>query len=237
MCSVSWLRGEERLSLVFNRDEQKSRGLALPPSLMSLDGDVQYLSPTDKDSGGTWIMVNAYGLIACLLNYYSAEPVEHSRSRGDIVPQLAACGNVSQGVLSLQVMDLTRYNGFVILLLSPSEEARCLRWDGRLLEERPSVGFLTSSSYRTEEVCAHRQSLYEQADVSSLTDLLELHASHQGPEPAYGVCMHRDDAMTVSQCVIEVDADRIQVRYADGSPCAAELSAGLSIAREAGCPK
>ena len=47
MCSVSWLLEKKGYQVFFNRDEQKSRALALPPKKYTLDG-VDVLMPLDQ---------------------------------------------------------------------------------------------------------------------------------------------------------------------------------------------
>lgn len=61
-----------RLSGVFNRDEQKSRALALAPAIYDRQG-VSVMMPLDPQGQGSWISLNQFGLSLCLLNNYQAE--------------------------------------------------------------------------------------------------------------------------------------------------------------------
>ena len=61
-------------------------------------------------------------------------------------------------------------------------------------------------------------------DAGTLPWVKRLHSSHD-PEPgAYSVCMHRDDAVTVSMTLVEVSGDTATMRYHDGSPCQSHSS-------------
>ena len=75
MCTVTWRRSEDRLDLLFNRDELRTRGRAIPPTISQNSEGPVVISPTDSDAGGTWLGSNELGLTLCLLNIYRAEVV------------------------------------------------------------------------------------------------------------------------------------------------------------------
>ena len=54
MCTVSWMLQANGYQLFCNRDEKKTRPIALPPRVHSCAG-VQFLAPVDTQSGGSWL--------------------------------------------------------------------------------------------------------------------------------------------------------------------------------------
>lgn len=115
------------------------------------------------------------------------------------------------------------------------------RWTGNRLRRLPIKEFLTSSSVHYEQVHAARMhnatrmnildddhtictSLDEAATPQSNVCNRALrhhtfHTGHDADSGATSVCMHRDDARTVSLSEITVSHSLVQFRYFDGSPC------------------
>ena len=82
MCTLTWWRGESgELEIFFNRDERKTRPVADPPSRFESDG-VSFLSPRDPKGGGTWMTVNEYGIVVCLLNKWELEGCSNPLPKG-----------------------------------------------------------------------------------------------------------------------------------------------------------
>jgi len=89
MCTVSVIPlGTDALRLACNRDELRTRAIALPPTIQTF-GERRAILPTDPDSGGTWIAVNDAGVVFTLLNAKPAgalvpspRPGEKVRERG-----------------------------------------------------------------------------------------------------------------------------------------------------------
>src|SRR5438045_4246173 len=67
MCTVSWIRGSGGYHLLCNRDEKKSRAVALAPRIQAR-GWVRFIAPVDPDHDGSWIAVNEFGVSVCVLN-------------------------------------------------------------------------------------------------------------------------------------------------------------------------
>ena len=243
MCTLTWQFNESKTGyyLVFNRDELKTRQKALPPQLQQSDEGVSYIAPTDADAGGTWIAVNQFGLTVCLLNYYQAkEPQDKDNliSRGKVVQRLGVCRTIDEASAMLAAMDLSRYRGFQLVFLH--EHVACYRWDTENLQAVTPTMPMTSSSEAADEVCAFRKMLFEQYHCEdSLQNLLDYHASHalpedQVPSPGGGqfsVCMHRENAQTVSQTIVQVNDQEISMAYVDGSPCRTEASSHTVLQR------
>ncbi|WGW01023.1 hypothetical protein QF117_09440 [Vibrio sp. YMD68] len=147
MCSVSWLVDEHGYQIFFNRDEQKSRALALPPRQITVDG-TDVIMPIDPVGSGSWISLNEFGLSLCLLNNYQG-PANHSQglvnndqgsvnneqgvmpsainekketlmSRGLLLKHLSSYSEVEKVEQAFRQWDLHRFAPFTLLAFSPS---------------------------------------------------------------------------------------------------------------------
>lgn len=229
MCTVSWLRHAGGYELFCNRDERHSRKPAAPPAVREARG-VRFVAPTDGDHGGSWVGVNEAGLTLCLLNGYevarTAATEGNYRSRGLLLTGLLDCLTVSQVGGRVLGADLSRYRPFTMAVLTPDEPALLVRWaDGRKSFDAAGDAAmpLTSSSHRGDEVSAARRSLFrrmvDESGVVTPEFLREFHRSHEPERGAFSVCMHRDDAATVSFSHVKVDGRVIEFSYQPLSPC------------------
>ncbi|HIJ65267.1 MAG TPA: hypothetical protein HPP77_04880 [Candidatus Hydrogenedentes bacterium] len=102
MCTVTLYRDATSVLVTMNRDELHARAPERPPTVFEEAGSRgQWMAPIDGEAGGTWMGVNACGVVACLLNAYLpgdtvSRPRAPSRlSRGTIVPAILAQGDGS----------------------------------------------------------------------------------------------------------------------------------------------
>lgn len=227
MCTLTWALGPDGFDLFFNRDEALTRQRALPPTVTERDG-LSVAAPTDADAGGTWIAVNSRGLALCLLNGYSvtdggrAAPV----SRGLLVSSLASaptCADAARRVRSLQ---LKQYRSFHLVAFEPGQAPLQVSWDGRSLgarslrdTDRP----LSSSSLDPAGASENRRDLLRGLErAGGRLEAADLEAFHRGHLPVAGaqsVCMHRDDAHTVSLTHVSVSPDSVLLHYCPEAPC------------------
>lgn len=234
---MSWFKTIDGYELFFNRDEIKTRRRAEVPTIYS-DSNVKIASPTDTDAGGTWISANHYGITFCLLNHYEKEQlIRHTdwMSRGDIIRRLAIHSSLPNVENNFSLIDLGQYKPFRLYVLDRSGKSVFFTWDGqKVLKEYDIITPRSSSSYKPEMVRKARKNLFLSKKLSESKDrqaYIDFHKSHEPGKSAYSVCMHRDNASTVSFSHIVVDAQRVAFAYADGSPCEAELSAPLEMKR------
>lgn len=225
MCTVTWLREGDSYSVFFNRDELKTRARALPPACQMQNG-VSYLAPVDPDGGGTWLGVNQFGLTCGVLNNYAITNVRSRsfRSRGLLVPALLDCASPFAALSKLRTLPLDDFRPFFLLLLSPRQPQVLCTWNGDALHFDENVSLpLSSSSFDTQRVVENRRN--EFAALSARQQFLNqkflasYHASHSSSGGAYSVCMHRDDASTVSYSQINVTPAQIEFLYTPGAPC------------------
>jgi len=220
MCTVSWLQQANGYQLFCNRDEKRTRAVALPPRVVVQDG-VRCIAPIDGDFGGTWIGVNQFGVSMCLLNGANVSGREAPRqarlSRGHFL--LSVLGGKSAAVARRRFdqADLEPFAPFTLLVLQAGEFVTILEWTGTaklILPYGDSCNPLVSSSVDSTEVQRARRIAF--AWKSSLMDF---HADHGDGASAYTPCMHRPDAETVSFSRIDVDASEARFYYSPASPC------------------
>ncbi len=239
MCTMTWFVNEDGYDLFFNRDERLTRSRALLPSIQSHEspqGDLFYISPTDADAGGTWIASNEFGITVCLLNHYQFEQIETYKnwiSRGEIVRRFSNITELGQAELMFNTMELDDYRAFRMFIIEPSGSNRLMVWDGHSGRiERNATMPKSSSSVDAKHVKALRKQLFVDSNLEgskSADAYIEYHSSHLPSRSKDSVCMHRDDAQTVSLSHVRVSATEVAFRYADGSPCEVALSAPLLL--------
>jgi Transport and Golgi organisation 2 len=225
MCSVSFLPREGGFVLAMNRDELISRVPALPPRVHHR-GDLAVLCPSEP-SGGTWIGVNNAGMVFSLLNWHSQPDctAEDLISRGEVVRALLSGRRSSAAAAILKELPLRRINPFRLIAVSLPE---------RLLTEwRSGSGALTSrvhpwkrhhwfsSGFDEGRAIQIRRGVCAQfpGDLEDLATLRKLHATHLPVAGPFSLCMHREDAATVSYTEISIRDHTAFMSYLSGSPC------------------
>ena len=228
MCTLTWAWSADGYELFFNRDEQRTRAAALPPSLHERAG-TRWIAPTDPDGGGTWLGVNDHGLAIGLLNGYrrpDRAPRELT-TRGALVASLLDVASLDELGARLERRDLRRFRPFSIVAFDPLRRARRAEWDGERFElcalgdaQRP----VCSSSLDPIGAGASRRRVYaETVEAAGRLDsaLLEsFHASHAPERGALSPCMHRADAHTVSFSRLVVTRAELEFHYSPAAPCA-----------------
>ena len=201
MCTLTWTRDSKGgLDLYFNRDELKTREVAEAPKVFKV-GETRFLSPIDPQGGGTWMLANEHGVVVCLLNKWELQgrEVEAPLSRGKLV--LGMAGVKSLAELPAFLEDLEHYHAFTLALLTPEGDC-CWQWDGSNLQMEEMPPFLTSSSFRFEEVSKSRAACFAEGSRGR-----EFHASPNEVASAYSVRMNRPDAQTWSRSHLRVDRE------------------------------
>ena len=242
MCTISWctaqaLSPSKRLDIFFNRDESKLRSKALLPEVFEHQ-DTRTLYPIDPQGGGTWISVNEYGLVLSLLNFYQGRlPKGRLLSRGQIVKDASSCRTFSEVKALVSSLELSKYAPFSLLCFDPEAdnyaEVPLIRWNGKDLAFLMQKSPLISSLFDFEAVFASREKQYFDAFESEPTpdQLLAFHRSHKPEASAYSVCMHREDAQTVSLSHISLALKEAAFNYYDGSPCTQQQANSFVLER------
>jgi hypothetical protein len=218
MCTVTWQRENGGYQLLCNRDERKSRGIASAPRVYRSSAATNYVSPRDRDHGGTWLAANEHGLTLCLLNA-NGQNARASISRGALPQALIDARNAEEAMRLLLKLDLPRFKPFTLAGLDASSGAHIARWDGTMLQlsQDPSpLGLLTSSSLDPAKASELRSCELAKGRHESL---LSFHQSHGDGDLRFSPCMHRDDAETVSFSWISCQDGELRFYYSPGSPC------------------
>jgi hypothetical protein len=226
MCTVSWVHETNGYQLFCNRDEKRERPAADPPAILCLE-NVQAGAPRDKPFGGTWVGVNEFGLGMALLNRYPDPNLgEPSTSRGLVIGALLSAPSSGEVARRLRRLDLGRYPPFTLAFLEPGCSASAFLWDGSerlLVPHADALLPLVSSSVDQPGVERQRRleflALRKAARDLTPEALAKFHRSHGAEAGAKSVCMHRDDAETVSFTRIVVNRECVRLQYWPDSPC------------------
>lgn len=239
MCTVSWFFNENGYELFFNRDESRTRQIALPPTIHQAEG-THFIAPIDKDAGGTWIGVNQYGMSLCLLNYYQGSPLSNSNgkdyiSRGQLVKSLLSCQSPLEVIQQTEMFNWQQFRPFILVIFAPDEAVNALTWNGESehLQTTDVKPPLASSSFQPKTVInGRRQQFLTATPFDSAGIYRAFHASHNPERDAYSVCMHRPDAHTVSFSHIAVRENDVAFHYTPGSPCATSADPPVTLIRQ-----
>ncbi len=252
--------------LATNRDESVQRGEAQPPTLRAIGGR-QVLAPEDRDAGGTWIGVDDAGRCLAILNgdgAPAAPPPDPPVSRGLLVLELLEdldAGALQRALERRRAAGRMPYRPFKLVLATPgdgggSREATLLRgdWDGATLAFHELVGptCIVSSTRQPEQATAARGAAFARMlpslpppDAPGAVHEREasqrrVHASHSAEAPHGGpltICMHRDEARTVSSTQVVVTAGEVSMRYQPGPPCEGRVALTTALRRSGVGPR
>lgn len=229
MCTVTIVPkadSSDAFRMAASRDELHGRAPALPPQQHERAG-VQSLMPIDPASEGTWVGVNEHGLALTLLNYNPATPpTDRDRSRGTVIPRLLHAASVEEVVALAGSIEADRMMPFRLvacdgksLLLwrstEPIEQAEVGPWSGEPV-------MFTSSGLGDHLVEGPRRALFDESfgdDASAYVDEQAAFHRHRWPGKEHlSVCMHREDARTVSYTVVDVEPAGMTMVYHPDRP-------------------
>jgi uncharacterized protein with NRDE domain len=188
-----------------NRDEYYAR-LGEPPQFLS--GPLMAVGGRDPLAGGTWLGVNARGVVAAVTNRFRGPIPQNPRSRGLLVRDLLACPTAKRAVeLATNELNTGHYAGCNVFC-GDSERAVIIEgaeWmrirplppglhviangdinDGSDMRVLHALDWLGQQDYSTANFC-----------VKSLKVLCAMPAGEYPP-----MCLHGDDRGTVSSSII-----------------------------------
>jgi len=209
-----------------NRDERRTRQLAIPPQITGA-GTLEAVYPRE-DGGGTWIAANALGIAFALLNRNSRPGSGAKlRTRGEVIPAVLECTGMKETVAIMERMDLRGIFPFRMVGFFPREGTLAQwNWDSHQLElfKLPWQARHWFSSGISDELAREVRGLtcsnaWRFPHAGSDEWLRQLHSSHVPARGSFSVCMHRPDAATVSYTEIEYEGATITMRYHQGQPC------------------
>ncbi len=235
MCTVSFVPRKNGYSLGMNRDEQRARAEALPPRFVRI-GDLNALMPSEP-RGGTWIGSNKFHITFALINWYEVTRTVNgtATSRGDIIPHLLESASSDGAASRMGGIDLRRTKPFRLIGVFPGEKKILeWRWDLRRINTLPhpwktqvwiSSGHDEAGAQITRHAEFYRR--LKQASLGSADWLRRFHRSHKPECGPYSVCMHREDAATVSYTEVLVQRSQLVMNYLADSPCSRKKFASV----------
>jgi hypothetical protein len=227
VCTLSFIPRKNGYVLGMNRDEKTDRIEALPPKSF-WQGERFVIGPSEP-KGGTWITINNKGTTFALINWYSAASTDAGKriSRGLVVRTV--CGSNSGELVTsvLKQLTLRRINPFRLIGIFPAKKKIIeWRWNRkRLVQKGHNWRAQQWASSGFDELTAQkfRRRLFEKAllqkSSGSMAWLRQLHRSHLPSRGPFSICMHREDAETVSYTEIIVSGGLATMRYHSGIPC------------------
>ena len=246
MCTLSWQIRDNRLTVVFNRDERFSRPDAHPPDTETIDG-VRVLAPRDPEGGGTWIAANEFGMVVCLMNNYRAgsheEPDKVYQSRGLLVRSLSPFSDLHRLRKKLADIELHSYRPFHLVVFAGTFPPVEWQWNGRQLTEivgAPPV--LTSAGILPDYIARRRTRLFHKATDGFTRGISEeaqlaLHRSRRPWPPIMSVAMRWRNRGTVSLTQVKVAPGEVIMRYHPGDPATTRQPVATSRLKRTGSPK
>lgn len=229
MCSLTFWPRRDGFRLAMNRDEQRRRIPGRPPECFQV-GQRRILHPTEP-GGGTWISLNDHGVVFALLNAYSIEtqstPDAGFRSRGAIILALRDAVACDEASARLQALNLRSTRPFRLFgFFDRGRQIQEWTWNAAtvsLARHRSVPAAWHSSGYQEPEAQRLRgetvRSRLQDPDAGTLEWLRRLHGSHAPVCGPFSICMHREDAATVSYSEVEVTAAAMTLRHHQGALC------------------
>jgi len=194
-----------------SRDESPLRPRAIPPREIRLGG-MSALMPIDPQGGGTWIGVNASGLVLAILNKSDPDvPGTGRESRGVIIPSLVPLARAPDVLAAALALDARRFRGFRLVIIDRHALHIVVGDGGRtqytMHEADLDMWCLASSGLGDALVEPPRQALFRDLVVPTRNRLVAQRAyhEHRWPEsPHLSVDMVRGEARTVSITAVEI---------------------------------
>lgn len=215
---------QPRIRLVANRDELRSRPVALSPMRRQC-GTVDAILPIDPVSDGTWIAASQAGLIMTLLNVHTeitsgASPAFPMKSRGTIIPSLLPCNSLELAIKTTAALDPIDFPPFRLLILDVNHLCEVVS-NGASIHIHPVTAidrpfFFTSSGLGDHLVDPPRRALFESESRNGKFSPAVQDSFHRhtwADRPHLSVLMNREDARTVSRTTIELSPRDVSMKY------------------------
>lgn len=231
MCTVTFVPRQGGYGVGMNRDEQRTRVPGVFPGVPSLGGSsgtCDVIGPSEP-TGGRWTVSNARGVTLALLNWYAQRgpELDAPRSRGELVTCLAGVGTLAEAEDEIRETDLERFRPFRLVAFFGREKMiREWRWNGTepmIRDHGWSPQIWASSGYDETGAQENRVTQFRawlgRGALEDWAGLEGFHRSHEPERGALSVCMHRDEAATVSLTMFQIESRRVTMDYWGGAPC------------------
>jgi uncharacterized protein with NRDE domain len=188
-----------------NREEFYARA-ATPPQL--LDDPLPALAGIDLQAGGTWLGVNARGVLLAVTNRLKSTLPDRPRSRGLLVRELLQSASAAEAVTqATQELEQNRYAG--CNLLCADQQQACVIMAGDWLRVRPlppGIHVLTSHDVNdgSDRRLGHALWWLSQRSYANVAELVET-LKNLCSQPGDGdppMCLRGSDRGTVSSTIV-----------------------------------
>ena len=248
MCTLAiYFETFERYPVVIaaNRDEYVSRP-AIAPAV--LNENPQVIGGKDLVAGGTWLGINAHGMVAGLLNRHVDRTIDPARrSRGLLCLDVLRTASIREAVDLLAHESAADYNPFNLLAASRDEAIVAYNFGDRIevVSLKPGFHLLTNlniDDFECPKISRSWQSFAELADDPEfardplagrerLRALLSDHLIQLDSRigRANAICVHGDGYGTRSSSLIFLGRDGGTAAhfFAPGPPCVTEHASAL----------
>lgn len=212
------------LVIAANRDEYLERPSEGPALWAGQAHPV--VAPRDLRAGGTWLGVNAEGLLAAVTNRPVARRDEGCGSRGQVVLQALEARGAREAAASLAGLGPDLFNPFNLLVADGQEAFAVVYEGGARVRELASGVHVIGNADPDDRRVPKIDRLLEEARRASelegdkLTEALEQTLrGHVGePAPLAHTCIHAGAYGTRSSMLLRLGPDPAWW-YADGPPC------------------
>jgi hypothetical protein len=228
VCTLTIEFAASGFTATMNRDEALVRAPEVPPKTTILPTGVHWTAPRDSEKGGTWMGLNNYGVVGCLLNAYQPgesllpDPNSRYRSRGEIIPRLLEHTRASEAIAAFQERFTEEaYPSFHLYVVCP-QSAICVTWlRGHALQvdeiTEPWV-IRSSSGWDSAEVAQWREERFRawiEAGTPRRGTLPEFHVLQEPGREDYSPLMKREWSATrsITQAVVDPGAGELALRY------------------------
>jgi len=215
------------LVVAANRDEYYARP-AEGPALRDVPAGA-VVAPLDLQAGGTWVGINAAGVLAAVTNRRCTSPDETLRSRGWLVMDALASRSAAEAAARLGDLPQQAYNPFNCFVADRNDAFACVyQGAARVFALAPGahvVGNVEPDARDDAKVAR----VLERAEKAAarpahrvLDELAELCREHDsGSTALHDTCVHAGPYGTRSSLLFRLDPSGAssQLLYADGPPC------------------
>ena len=214
MCTVSFVKVQNKVIITSNRDEKVMRPSAVEPKNYTVNGK-NVIYPKDQKAGGTWYAVDDKGTILVLLNGADEKHISklpYRKSRGLIV--LDIISNLSPKDFWNEI-DLDNIEPFTLILFQNAALFQ-LRWDG-LSKESVVLNvnekhIWSSSTLYPKDIRKERSNLFysflNEKGMVSENEMYQFHRYTDEDNHQNGLVINRNNEMktlSITQTVTELN--------------------------------
>lgn len=231
-----------------NRDEHFDRPSAAPALL---NGNPTIIAGKDLRAGGTWLGVNASGLMVGILNRRidgAALPPTLARSRGMLCMELLHLDSANAARQRIDA-DRSRYNPFTMVFADKQNAYVAYNDEAKIIHQVLQPGlhvFSSAAEFDLNSAKAERaherfagllnplstNSVQPKEWLAPLQNILSDHSLSDGSDnPGDAICVHREAAGTVSSSVLFLAQARAQFEtfHCPGAPCRTSFDSAISL--------